>query len=104
MTRGQSVHASDSAPTALSLEQTLSDTTRDALAAARSRMPSLKTLLQAHPKALEQIEVALGRTRRRQAGVGHEEGDDSCQQRRRTAGRPLTETTLRVRACEKWPV
>lgn len=47
------------------LEQTLSDTPRELLTAARSRLPSLKLLLQAHPQALEQMEMALGRTRRR---------------------------------------
>lgn len=47
------------------LEQALSDTPREVRAAARSRMPSLKTLLHAHPQALEQKEMALGRTRRR---------------------------------------
>jgi hypothetical protein len=47
------------------LEQTLSEIPQEVLAAARSRLPALKTLLQAHPQALEQMEKALSRTRRR---------------------------------------
>jgi hypothetical protein len=47
------------------LEQTLSEIPGEVLVAARSRMPSLKTLLQAHPQALEQMEMALARGRRR---------------------------------------
>jgi hypothetical protein len=47
------------------LEQTLSEIPREVLVAARSRMPSLKTPLQAHPQALEQMAMALPRTCRR---------------------------------------
>jgi hypothetical protein len=47
------------------LEPTLSDTPRAVLAAARSRMPALEALLQAHPQVLEQMQTALGRARRR---------------------------------------
>lgn len=46
------------------LEQTLSEIPQEVLAAARSRMPALKTLLRAHPQALEQMEKALTRARR----------------------------------------
>jgi hypothetical protein len=48
-----------------SFEATLSGIPREVLAAARSRLSLLTALLQAHPQALEQMEVALGRTRRR---------------------------------------
>jgi hypothetical protein len=45
------------------LDQTLSGIPRETPFAARSRMPSLKTLLQAHPQALEQMQMALARAR-----------------------------------------
>lgn len=47
------------------LDETLADMPRELWAAARSRLPSLRTLLQAHPQALQQMEAALVRTRRR---------------------------------------
>ena len=49
----------------VALEQTLSEIPREVLGAARSRLPSLKALLQAHPQALEQMEMILFRARRR---------------------------------------
>jgi hypothetical protein len=49
----------------VSLARTLSGIPADVLAAARSRSASLKALLQAHPQALEQMDKALARPRRR---------------------------------------
>jgi hypothetical protein len=47
------------------LEQTLSGIPSEVLAAAKSRAASLRALLQAHPQALEQMDKALTRPRRR---------------------------------------
>jgi hypothetical protein len=47
----------------LVLEQSLSEAPRDVWAGARSRMPSLKAMLQSHPQALEQMEMALALAR-----------------------------------------
>jgi hypothetical protein len=49
----------------VSLARTRSGIPADVLAAARSRSASLKALLQAHPQALEQMDKALARPRRR---------------------------------------
>jgi hypothetical protein len=47
------------------LERSLSEAPSEVRAAARSRMPSLKALLQVHPQALEQMGKALASGRRR---------------------------------------
>ncbi len=49
----------------VALEQSWSETPREVRVAAQSRLPSLTALLQAHPRALEQMTMVLSRARSR---------------------------------------
>lgn len=49
----------------VALEQSWSETPREVRVAAQSRLPSLTALLQAHPRALEQVTMVLSRARSR---------------------------------------
>jgi hypothetical protein len=53
----------------VSLEQTLSRVPAEVLAAAKTRAGSLQALLQARPRALEQIDKALTKPRRRSSAA-----------------------------------